>query len=110
MAYDFKVVVTSMWRFGARVEWFQQLFQLYGLSLPLDRLDMLPTDDYEDIDGSRSMMVEKYITKHKCENYLCLDDTMEHYDRFLDRVVFTDIDTGFTKEHLRKCYEKMGRI
>lgn len=107
--YEFKVVITSMWRFGAKPEWFQQLFALYGLQIPLDRIGMITLDDYECDEGMRSQFIEKYIQDNGVTDYLCLDDTFDHYDRLLDRLVLTEMKTGFTVEDFKKCVDIMEK-
>lgn len=108
--YHFKVVITSLWRFGAKVEWFQRLFELYGLSLPVERLDMITLLDYECDDGMRSRFIEEYVLHNNCKTFICVDDTPEHYDRYLDRLVVTQMHTGFTLEHFKKCVDIMEKL
>lgn len=107
--YEFKVVITSMWRFGARPKWFQQLFALYGLDISLDRIDMI-TPQYESSHGMRSEFIESYIAQHGCQAFVCLDDTYEHYNRLLDRLVLTEMKTGFTVEHYKKVVDIMEKL
>lgn len=108
--YEFKVVITSMWRHGAKPEWFQQLFALYGLELPLDRIDMITPEEYECDEGMRSQFIERYVLENECNNFICVDDTLEHYDRFLDRLVLTKMETGFTVEDFKKCVDIMEKL
>lgn len=108
--YEFKVVITSLWRFGAKREWFQELFALYGLELPVERFDMIELTDYECDDGTRSQFVENYIRQYNVTEFLCIDDTFDHYDRLLDRLVITEMKTGFTLEHFKKCVDIMEKL
>lgn len=108
--YDFNVVITSMWRYGAKPEWFQQLFTLYGLDIPLDRVSTITLTDYECDEGMRSQFIEQYVKENGCEVFICVDDTLEHYDRFLDRLILTQMKTGFTIEDFKKCVDIMEKL
>lgn len=106
--YDFEVVVTSMWRFGAQHEWFVELFALYGLDIALDRIHMLPLTDYECDENMRGEFIETFIKVHGCERYLCVDDTPEHYKLPYKNLVLTDMRTGFTEQHYQQCVHVMN--
>lgn len=107
--YQFKVVITSMWRFGAKPEWFQQLFALYGLELPIERIDFITLSDYESDEGMRSQFIEEYVLQNGCVKFICVDDTIDHYDRYFDRLILTQMKTGFTVEDFKKCVDIMEK-
>lgn len=107
--HNANIVITSMWRFGAKIEWFQELFALYGLNLELDRLDMIITCDYEGVDGQRSEFVEDYLKDKPYDSFVCIDDTRQHYNRLLDKLVLTDITYGFTDIDFYKADQILTR-
>lgn len=94
--HEANIVITSMWRFASKIEWFQELFALYGLDLDISRLDTIITCDYEVVDGQRSEFVEDYLKDKPYDSFVCIDDTRQHYNRLLDKFVLTDITYGFT--------------
>lgn len=94
------IVVASSWRRGCEACHFAELFNLYGI--PYRDIEVLGTGDYADESlkgfGTRGILVEKHIADNAVEDYLCIDDTISHYNYFSDtkRVVFTNPTTGLT--------------
>lgn len=101
------IVITSLWRFGAKKQWFIDLFKLYDIYLHSYDIDLLHTDEYEDGSGERGRIVSKYIHELGCVSYVCIDDTASHYNNFHtpDRVVITNGKCGITTEDALKCHQ-----
>jgi hypothetical protein len=106
--YNLKIVITSQWRFGAKNIWFQELFALYGLELPIERFDMINLEIDED-EGKRLELVEKYLKEHGGNDfeYVCIDDIPIHYQFagviLENNLVITSAKTGFTEENLEQA-------
>lgn len=100
--YD--IVISSSWRFGSRLEWFKELFDLY--EIPYTSINLLPIGEYADESpkayGLRGTLVEEYVKQNNISNFICIDDTKSHYYEFLDkkRVLFTDDRLGLTNVDL----------
>jgi len=101
--HDLDIVISSMWRYAARPEWFAIMFALYGLEIDPSRIDMLRTDDYEDIEGMRSIFIKEYLDDNPYEKFVMIDDTLDHYTILLGNLVHTDEKFGFTEEDYQKA-------
>ena len=102
--HDLDVVITSMWRFGAKLTWFKELFELYGLELPIERFSTITTCDCEqERDGGRLEFIEDHLLLFPYDNYVMIDDTFSHYMKEHDNLVVTDIKYGFTEKDYQKA-------
>ncbi len=98
------VVISSMWRFGAKMEWFTEMFALYGITIPANKIFAIRTDDCEDLEGDRQMWIEEYLIDNPCDNYVILDDTGYHFKTlYHPNLVLTDITFGLTDANYEKA-------
>lgn len=107
--YNMKVVISSMWRFNAKLYWFDEMFALYNEYV--DDLDFLSVKTMEDWEGcgSRSKGIEEYLKDNPCNSFVCLDDTAKHFSSLHDNLVLTDIDYGFTEQDFLKACEILDK-
>lgn len=104
--FDADVIVTSMWRFSAKKEWFKELFELYGLELDISRFDMLHTSMSEDYKtGYRSLWIKEYLEENPYDKFVMIDDTLTHYEHNLDKLVHINKHTGFTESDYQKAVD-----
>lgn len=102
--FDPDLVISSMWRFGSKMEWFTEMFALYGIRIPANRISTIRTNDCEDIEGDRQMWIEEYLADHPYDNYVMLDDTAFHFKSlYHPNLVLTDITFGFTDADYEKA-------
>lgn len=99
------IVVTSSWRLGCKPEHFTELFNLYGI--PYKNVEVLPVGDYADESpkgfGIRGLLVQHHIVANGITEFVCIDDTVTHYNYFKSsRVIFTDHETGLTIQRVNE--------
>lgn len=92
--YQLDVVICSMWRFGATINHFIELFKCYDWIV--DTVDLIDTTIVETVDFNRSKIIQKYIVEHNINKFIIFDDVASYYDRFFDNLIITDGTLGFT--------------
>ena len=106
---DVDIVISSMWRFGAKHEWFTQLFALYGKTVSVDRIKFIRCDELEEFDGQRQDFIEQFLQIYPYEQYVAIDDTDSHYHPDCNYVVFTDRNIGVTEYNITQLLKILHR-
>ncbi len=103
------IVISSMWRFASKPEWFTTLFSVYGKTVPPERIKLLRCDKCEEYDGDRQKFIEEFLEIHPYDRYVAIDDTESHYRPDCDYVVFTDANKGITEHDATQLLKKLYR-
>lgn len=106
---DTDIVISSMWRFAAKPEWFSEMFSLYGKTISADRIKFIRCDDLEEFDGQRQDFIEEFLQLYPYDRYVAIDDTISHYHTNCEYVVFTDATVGITEYDATQLLKKLYR-
>lgn len=102
--FDPDIVISSMWRFASKPEWFTEMFALYDVTILPERINTLRTDQLEDLEGDRQAFIEDYLIDNPYKTHLILDDTDFHFNTiYHPNLVLTDIEHGLTDEDYQKA-------
>lgn len=96
--HDVDIVISSMWRFAAKPEWFSIMFALYGVHIDPSRIKFIRTDALEEEVGDRQQFITEFLALNPYDKYAAVDDTIEHFKTCCDFVVLTDADIGITED------------
>jgi len=92
--FKLDVIISSTWRmWGAKPDHFIQLFNLYDIRLK--KIDMIDTSLEEDKPLKRSEIIKQYVIDNNIIDFIMIDDTLSHYNCYLDCLVLTDDNFGF---------------
>ncbi len=106
---DTDIVISSMWRFASKAEWFSELFALYNKNINQERIKFIRCDALEEFDGQRQEFIEEYLEIHPYDKYAAVDDTESHYHPDCDYVVFTNANIGITEYDAAQLLTKLNR-
>lgn len=102
--FKLDVVISSTWRmWGAKPEHFIQVFNLYDLRLK--NVDMIDTSLEEDFPLKRSEIIKKYIIENNIVDFIMIDDTLSHYNCYIDKLILTDDNFGFDNNSFNQAYD-----
>ena len=106
---DTDLIVTSMWRFSVRPSHFSELFALYGHQIDESKIDLLRCDMLEFDKGMRAQFIQEYLELYPYEQFVIIDDTPDHFDKFYDRLILTDPVVGFTEKDFHKAINVINK-
>ena len=103
------VVISSNWRFDAKIEWFDELFSLYGHNIKVS--GMIRTDELERFED-RGLFIAQYLKDNGLgiNRFLVLDDTPEHFWEDYKNLVLTEYKYGFTQKEFEQCQKIIDNI
>jgi len=95
---DVKVVISSSWRLGAKLEEFKQLFDHYQVKIPV--IGFTPSFH----DGVRGDEIQFYLDENKdVTHYVILDDDSDMLDSQKEHFVHVDRADGLSSQNLEDC-------
>jgi hypothetical protein len=102
------IVISSMWRFGAKPEWFTQMFALYGKTVAPDRIKTIRCDTLEQQDGERQKFIQEFLDLNQYDGFAAIDDSKEHFLSDCEFLVLTDARVGITEYDATQLMKKIN--
>lgn len=109
LKYNFKIVISSSWRYKSTPSHFIEMFKLYDWNISKILLGFTPicTNGYR---GEEIKLWFQHNKNLNIEKYIILDDNKDFCDDQLDHLILTDPDIGLNYKDIEKIENIMEKI